>query len=297
MSRPSPRIVVGWDGTAAAGAALDWAAAEAARRDVPLTLVHAVHRPQLAGDRVAGIPVPDNRSADVARVVADAGADRARQLGATALVMTETLTSTVAGALTEASSDAALVVLGASERGATAGELLRSADLTVAAHAGCPVIVVRGDAGLPGPGRAVVVGIDGSTRAEIALRYAADFAAAHGAPLSVVTAWRAPGRKRHGPMPVSITDRLEERRLLRRAAWRTATDGADLAAALYPALVVRAEAVQGRPAAVLANRARTAGLVVVGSRGLGGLGGLVQHSVSHIVMHTAPCPVAVVPGF
>jgi nucleotide-binding universal stress UspA family protein len=296
MSRPSPRIVVGWDGTAAAGEALDWAAAEAARRDVPLTLVHAVHRPQFTGDHVAGIPLPDHRSAASARVVADAGADRARQLGATALVMTETPTSTVAGALTEASRDAALVVLGASDRGTAAGELLGSADVAVAAHASCPVVVVRGDTRPPGPGRGVVVGVDGSARAEVALRYAADFAAAHGAPLSVVSAWRAPRGKRRGTAPLSITHKLEERRLLRRAAWRTATSGADLAAALYPSLVVRAEAVQGEPAAVLGNRARTAGLVVVGSRGLGGLGGLLGGSVSHAVMHTAPCPVAVVPG-
>jgi nucleotide-binding universal stress UspA family protein len=169
MARPSARIVVGWDGTAAAGAAVDWAAAEAARRGVPLTLVHAVHRPQFAGDRVAWIPLPGNHSAVSARVVADAGADRARQLGATAL-MTETPTSMVAGALTEASQDAALVVLGASERGAVAGELLGSADLAVAARAGCPVVVVRGDARPPGSRRPVVAGVDGSARAERALR-------------------------------------------------------------------------------------------------------------------------------
>ncbi len=39
-----------------------------------------------------------------------------------------------------------------------------------------------------------------------------------------------------------------------------------------------------------------ADLVVTGRRGLSGLAGLVQGSVSHLLIHHAPCAVAVVPG-
>ena len=42
MSRNFPGVVVGFDGSAPSTAALDWAAAEAARRGLPLKVVLAV---------------------------------------------------------------------------------------------------------------------------------------------------------------------------------------------------------------------------------------------------------------
>jgi nucleotide-binding universal stress UspA family protein len=283
MSMRSSRIVVGYDGSEGAGPALDWAAAEAARRDVPLSLIHAVHLP------LAGV------TADEAVVVAQAGTNRARQSGATALVMTETATARAAHALVSASRDAALVVLGTRGRSVLVDELLGSVGVTVAAEAACPVVIVRGDAPLPGPGRPVVVGVDGTTKAEIALRYAADAAAAYGAPLTVVTAWTPPSGRAHHPLPpVPELEDLEADRRTRRTARAAACDAADLAAQLYPALTVRADARSGRPARVLADAAAGAGMLVVGSRGRGGLTGLLLGSVSHGVMHAAPCPVTVV---
>jgi nucleotide-binding universal stress UspA family protein len=46
-----------------------------------------------------------------------------------------------------------------------------------------------------------------------------------------------------------------------------------------------------RPAAVLLERARGAGLLVVGRRGRAHPRGVPLGSVSHAVLHYAPCPV------
>jgi nucleotide-binding universal stress UspA family protein len=116
------------------------------------------------------------------------------------------------------------------------------------------------------------------------VRYAADAAAARGARLTVVTAWRA------DPRHAGSAGRA------RREARRTATAVADQAAALHPALVVRVRVAEGEPAEVLAAEAEQAGLLVVGSRGRGAVAGRLLGSVSRAVRCTAACPVAVVRG-
>jgi nucleotide-binding universal stress UspA family protein len=294
MTGYTSRIVVGYDGSAAAGAAVDWAAAEAVRRDVPLTLVHAVHLPDLLAGPTAAWSHLTERAVDEAKIVTDVGIHRARQ-GGVRSVVSETTATTPAKALVDASRDASLVVVGSRGRGTLAGELLGSVGVAVAAHAQSPVVVVRGDADdPPGPRRPVVVGVDGSPESEIALRYAADTAAVHGAGLTVVLAWRPAGSRGLAPLPE--LEGLEYTRLARRGARRLASGAADLARGLYPDLKVQESSAEGSPPAVLREAAAGAGLLVVGSRGRGGFHGLLLGSVSHAVMHTAPCPVAVVRG-
>lgn len=86
--------------------------------------------------------------------------------------------------------------------------------------------------------------------------------------------------------PVIVAD--EERRALSESlvAWREE----------FPDVEVSGEVVRGRPARILAGASARSDLLVVGTRGRGGFPGLRLGSVSHAMLHTAHCPVAVVPS-
>jgi nucleotide-binding universal stress UspA family protein len=65
----------------------------------------------------------------------------------------------------------------------------------------------------------------------------------------------------------------------------------------HPALAdarVRGHLTHGAPARRLIERAAGAGLLVVGTRGLGRVSGTLLGSVSRQLLHHAPCPVVVI---
>jgi nucleotide-binding universal stress UspA family protein len=62
----------------------------------------------------------------------------------------------------------------------------------------------------------------------------------------------------------------------------------------YPDVAVTPVLADGGPARVLIEQASRAQLLVIGSRGKGEFAGLLLGSVSHAVLHSAPCTVAVV---
>jgi nucleotide-binding universal stress UspA family protein len=135
----------------------------------------------------------------------------------------------------------------------------------------------------------IVVGVDGSTGAEAALRYAIDEARRHGALLRIVGAWSIPPVAYMGvPLPTDFSDDSE------RAA-RTSIDRALESVGPPDDVAVEIRIAQGQPAAVLVAQAGPADVLVVGSRGLGGFRELLLGSVSQACVHHAPCPVIVVP--
>jgi nucleotide-binding universal stress UspA family protein len=174
--------------------------------------------------------------------------------------------------------------------------LLGSVAAAVTVHAPCPVAVVRGDRfTAPGPKRPVVVGVDGSEPSMAALRYAAELAAGAGAPLTIVCARRPLGVDGWvRAYWVAVDAAADPHEISDEAARVVLARAQHVAHAEYPALVVRAVAAEGPPAAVILAHARDASLVVVGSRGRGAVASVLLGSVCHGVVHGARCPVVVV---
>jgi nucleotide-binding universal stress UspA family protein len=138
----------------------------------------------------------------------------------------------------------------------------------------------------------IVVGVDGSAPGREALRFALAEAALRGARLHVVHSWSIP------PLAATGVGMIPAYGLLRSELGDAARDAleAELAHAAADATDVEIErhVPQGDAAGALVERAAGADLLVVGSRGRGGVAGTVLGSVSRACLHHAPCPVAVV---
>jgi nucleotide-binding universal stress UspA family protein len=291
----SPRpVVVGYDGSATADAAVDWAARAAVHAGAPLVVLHAADRITYAHDVSVGLWKPD-RVHEAARAVAARGVDRAR--AAAPEVVADVASSLVgpALALDEASTGAAMVVVGSHGRGRVRGALLGATAYAVSGHARCPVVVVReGDAEVPGPDHRVVVGSDGSVGADRAVDSAADLAASYGAELHIVTSWHPPHPDPWDLPPVGYSSTAEAVKDRQDGAERTAKDAAARVTAKHPDLVVTTETPEARPEDALLKAAEGASIVVVGSRGHGALAGLMLGSTSRAVLHHTRMPVMIV---
>jgi nucleotide-binding universal stress UspA family protein len=138
----------------------------------------------------------------------------------------------------------------------------------------------------------IVVGVDGSAHARQALRFALAEAALRGARVVVVGSWAVPPLAATGVGMIPAFDLLRTE-LADSASEVLSRELAEVADAAAGAEVEQHVA-QGDAAGVLVEAAAGADLLVVGSRGRGGLTGTVLGSVSRACLHHAPCPVAVV---
>ncbi|MFC9659976.1 universal stress protein [Nocardia sp. NPDC127606] len=145
----------------------------------------------------------------------------------------------------------------------------------------------------PNPSKPVVVGVDGSQQSHIALRWAAEYAAHHHAPLQLVYALEAPVD--YGPGLVAPIFDLEALRHHGESVIAAAAAAAAEITAPLSEVTISTEAVQGSAVAVLRSRSKSARLLVVGSRGLGALRRTLLGSVSTSLARHAACPVAVIP--
>lgn len=283
-------VVAGVDGSECSLQAVRWAAAEAARRLVPLRLVaaHAWPSGGLIGDPGLGV---DHRAVmrDVVLGHLAAAAGAARQVASGLEVEQAEVAGYPESILPAESAHAEMVVLGSRGLGGFTGLLIGSVAVAVTAHAACPVVVVRGpEPDLTAPrAEPVVVGVDGSPVSEAAVAFAFEEASLRRVPLVAVHVWR--DRLLDAAVaPLLDWDAIEsdERQVLaeRLAGWSEK----------YPDVAVRRLVAYDRPARALVEESGRAQLVVVGSRGRGGLHGMLLGSVSQALLHHAHCPVAVV---
>ena len=193
LSRP---VVVGFDGSPSSASALDAAATEAVRLGVGLRIVHAYVWPIFYAS-LANVPYEPSEWEPPASV-RDELATTAARLAARhpGLDVTSRVMAGPGGSvLVRESADAALVVLGGRGIGGVAGLLAGSVAPHVAAHAHCPVMVVRVGHTPPGCCGRVVVGVDGSPSSRAALRFACAWAHGGAPPSMAVRATVASGAR------------------------------------------------------------------------------------------------------
>jgi nucleotide-binding universal stress UspA family protein len=280
---PSGAVVVGVDGSPDSDRAVDWAFAEAGRRDRALHLIYAV---PLVVDDPAGAEVRESLYMQGRTLLAAATDRRPAEFGGDVTV--GLAVGPAAEILLEASAEAGLIVVGSRGHGGFAGLVVGSVSQHVARHAKCPVVIVR-DPADAGSDR-VVVGVDDSDSAAAAVAFAFEFAAARRASVHAVRAWREASLGGAGivvPIQHDDLDRARGERGMLNAALEEWTSK-------YPDISVTAEAVAAHPARVLCDASEHAAHVVVGSRGRGAFAGLLLGSTSQEVLHHSRCTVVVV---
>ncbi|MFI1996652.1 universal stress protein [Actinoplanes sp. NPDC020271] len=253
------KIVIGFDGSSSAQAALAWGLDEAHRTGAAAELVYADEWPFWA-PAASMVPSPalrpDTYVDEVIGGMLERAAATARQTHPSVPISARTVRALPATALAERSDHAGMIVLGTRGHSALAG-LIGSVGAAVGAHAHCPVVVIHGEVTGDGP---VVAGVDGSPLTDAVLRFAAEQAAGHGVALRIVPI---------APVDVTIGDD-------------------------FPGLPVQVDAATEDPAAALIAAGDTARMLVVGSRGHGAVRGMLLGAVSRQLLRHASCPVAIV---
>jgi nucleotide-binding universal stress UspA family protein len=307
-------VVVGVNGTAAGLAAVRMAARESVARGQPLRVVHAFAWPGY-GPAAGGVPYDELRHA-AAEVLARAVTTATRSAPA-ARVSGYLVDGPAARVLLQQSRTAGLLVLGDDDPGATVRLPTDSVLVQAVARSRCPVLVARGVGRGDGP---VVVGVDGSPAARVALRYAAAEAVRRHASLHVLHVYEPKEADRD-----AAADPAAE------AAARPVLDAALADAGLAdgepvdprftgpaftapgitgrgftgpgftepghgPPPIVRAELVTGDPAAVLVQASGRARLLVVGPSGTEGRFGALLGAAAQTVLRRSGCPTVFVHG-
>ncbi|MCP1387486.1 universal stress protein [Corynebacterium sp. TA-R-1] len=136
----------------------------------------------------------------------------------------------------------------------------------------------------------VVVAVDGSPASDNAVRWAANTAVKRDVPLRLASSYTMPQFLYAEGMvpPQELFDDLQ------RETMRKIDDAREIALAVGPDLRIGHAVAEGSPIDMLLEMSRDAGMIVMGSRGLGGLSGMVLGSVSGAVVSHATCPVVVV---
>jgi nucleotide-binding universal stress UspA family protein len=280
-------ILVGIDDSPTANLAVQWAARDAELRNIPLTLVHAIS-PEVTwsnqlspglkrwqqdhGHRLVG---------EALKIVAEAS-----QLGGPAGIHSRILPSAAVPALVDLSKDAEMVVTGCRGSGRWPGRPLGSVSSGLLRYAHCPVAIIHDDdpSLSPRSQAPVLVGIDGSSASESATAMAFDEASRRHVELVALHAWSDADQSGSPEIAMPETESMAEVVLAERlAGWREQ----------YPDVPVNPTVVRDNPARQLVLQSEAAQLVVVGSRGRGGLAGMLLGSVGETVAQMARVPVIV----
>ena len=183
--RPKP-VVVGTDGSGESLCAVEWAAAEAARRSSPLRIVSVMAVPahvSSAGD--SPVTLDDLMGSVYAQSLQET-AERAGTVAPEVTITTDLITGSPGHLLADVAAAASLLVVGAYGMGGYAQPGAGPDTRYVTAHASCPVAVIRNPGGIEHG--EIAVGVRHVDDAQAALRFAFEEAALRDAHLLVVHA-------------------------------------------------------------------------------------------------------------
>ncbi|CAL9372492.1 Universal stress protein [Nocardiopsis dassonvillei] len=297
----APAVVAGVDGSPEARSALAWAAAEAERRGLPLKVVHALSMPVVVSVYAGRTRFPPSEEiSEQGRRILAQEAEYARGLRPGLEVLTELALEEPPVALLRRTGPGDVIVVGSRGFGPVRTALAGAAGVRLASRAVCPVAVVPVPAGIMDPveprtPRRIVVGVDGSMDSQRALDFALHEAARiEGATVTVVNSWEAPTPFASQALiasgwtpPEDFLDRQSEEIVAGVLAEVMDEEVEDVDIS-----VVRT---RKDPVTALVEAGAEADLIVVGSRGRGGVSGLFLGSVSQGVLHSAAVPVVVLP--
>lgn len=189
--------------------------------------------------------------------------------------------------------DAGMIVMGSRGRGGIRRALMGSVSEGVTRHAHCPVLVVRGETSQELFPARIVLAVDGSEESRAATETATSLATSTGSELYVVHA----GFTAH--LPYAHPYMAENVRSFAEQAEKEAREFLDDQAERIRAdtdAPVHAHLRLGTPEKEIVELAEEvdAGLVVLGSRGLGGIQRSLMGGVSDSVVRHAGCPVLIV---
>ena len=272
-------ILVGVDDTSESQLALHWAVDAAEGRGLAVRVVRAYLNelsrwPALGVEGYVPPPMPLDKFQHELDDAVQYARDRLGRDGGSGWLAS----SDAANAILLEADQAELVVVGTRSRNKMSAAVMGSVATSVAAKAPCPVVVVRGER-RTGP---VVVGSDGSTESTEAVEFAFEEAARTGQPLRVVYCWQ--------PLDQHVSPIASTEELLTNWLAESLEPYRDK----FPTVRVTASLLEGRATARLNELSEDASLMVVGSRGRGGVTGLLLGSVSQSLLHHADAPVAVV---
>ena len=269
-------IVVGTDGSEESLRAVEWAAGEAILHAVPLRIVSAAPLPPV----MTALQIRPDRDhvADFIRserdLALDAAASRAARVAPGLVIVTDPVAGPPAQGVTASGSGAAMLVVGSRGAGAFTALTLGSVSRYAAAHAPCPVVVVRDLS--PVPSGLVGVGVGDLGDCAGLLTFAFEEASLRRAAVLAIHAWPGPGLE-----AASAGARLAE--LME--SW----------ANKYPGVPVSQQIMPGHPARALIGLSARADLVVIGRHG--------EHPgphgpgpIRHAVLSHAHGPIALVPS-
>jgi nucleotide-binding universal stress UspA family protein len=280
MAADGARVVVGFDGSDGAQAALRWALETAAVDGSRVVAVAAWSLPIAPVAPWGPVPSFDEESlrASFEREIRGAVEEARLSVRDAGEVEVEVVVGFPGPSVVEAAAGARYLVVGRRGHGGFAGLLLGSVADHCARHSTVPVALVPPD-GKATDG-AVVVGVDGSDHAAAALRWGAEQAGRLGRPLVALYAWS------WLEQPTKFDPAFDDE-----AARRHATA---IVGAVLGERGVDVVAVNDLPARALIERSGRGDLVVVGSRGMGAVRQALLGSVSRQLAHHAPATVVVV---